>query len=113
MSIETDELHQFYEGIGSTCDHISRATSDRVWVSSPYAIDLISTTGGVLQRQGFLMKWFDHFNDGCGSHTVNNKNELFYIGGDFSIKKLSKNVKTITLFKETTSSSWEPRCLYW
>lgn len=81
-------------------------------VQHPYAIDLISTTGGVLQRQGFLMKWFDHFDDGCRSHTVNNKNELFYIGGDFSIKILSKYVKTITLFKETTSSSWEPLCLH-
>lgn len=55
------ELHQFYEVSGSTCNHISRATSDRVWVSESHAIGLISTTGGILQRQGFLMKWFvDH-----------------------------------------------------
>lgn len=59
------------------------------------------------------MKWFDYFNDGCGLYIVNNKNELFYIGGDFSIKKLLKNVKIIILFKEIISFLWEFCCLYW
>lgn len=105
------ELHQFYENSGSTCVHISRATSDRVWVSKSSIIGLISTTGGILQRQGCLMKCIDDFDDDCGSHTVNNKNELFYIYLS-SIFKLSKNGKTTKLFIETRSS-WEPRCLYW
>ena len=108
------EWHQLYAVSNvKSCDHISRVTSDRVWVSDLIVIALKSAGGGILHPRGSFVNWLEYYNDGCGSHTVNNKNEFFYIDEDLNIKKLSKDVKTITLFKETTSSSLKPRCLYW
>lgn len=48
-----------------------------------------------------------------GSHTVNNESELFYIDKDYSINKLSKDMRTTSTFLEHRKSTWRPRCLCW
>nr|XP_034309754.1 uncharacterized protein LOC109617067 [Crassostrea gigas] len=91
------------------CYHISCVTSDRVWVSDHRNnLILTDTTGVPLHR----------VKDSCsdlhgGLHTVNSESELIYIGRNYNINKLSKDMKTTTTFIERTYSTWEPRCVYW
>ncbi|XP_065929520.1 uncharacterized protein [Magallana gigas] len=91
------------------CYHISRVTSDRVWVSD--------------HRNNLILKDtaddpLHHVEDSCsglyrGFHTVNSESELIYIDRSYNIKKLSKDMKTTTTFIERTNSTWEPWCVYW
>lgn len=86
------------------CFHISFATTDRVWVSD-HNRDLILTdkTGGTIQRVGDLK-----INPiSAGLHTVNNEGALFYVNMDFTIIKLSANMKSTTYF----SKNLEPQCV--
>lgn len=99
------ELHQSIAASSFiTCYHIPRATSA-----------LMNTKGVFLSTQcPFQYRLRELYEEGYGgSHTVNNKNEIFYIDCYYNISKLSKDMKTITSFIKTTGSLLEPRCLYW
>lgn len=98
------ELHQSLAVSSvNTCEHIPRAKSA-----------LMNTKSVFLHSQCiFQFEFFELREDGYGgSHTVNNKNEIFYIDCSYNISKLSKDMKT-TSFIKTTGSLLEPRCLYW
>ncbi|XP_065932393.1 uncharacterized protein [Magallana gigas] len=103
------ELHQSLTLTGvDRCLHISCVTSDRVWVSDPtYIIILTDTTGVPLHRVE------DSCRDLYGLHTVNSESELIYIDEDYNINKLSKDMKRSTTFIVRTDSTWEPGCVYW
>nr|XP_034319432.1 uncharacterized protein LOC105320016 [Crassostrea gigas] len=92
---------------GISCPvHISRVTSDRVWVVSDINIILTNTTGVPLHR----------LNDFCGLyglHTVNSESELIYIDRNYNINKLSKDMNTTTTFLKRTDTTWEPQCVFW
>ncbi|XP_065931696.1 uncharacterized protein [Magallana gigas] len=93
------------------CLHISRVTSDRVWVSDGRNnLMLTDTTGVPLHRVEDSCSYL--YSD-RGLHTVNSESELIYIDRKYNINKLSKDMKTATTFIERTDSTWEPRCVYW
>uniref|UniRef100_K1PYF6 Uncharacterized protein n=1 Tax=Magallana gigas TaxID=29159 RepID=K1PYF6_MAGGI len=94
------------------CYHISCLTSDRVWVSDGRNnLILTDTTGVSLYRVEDLCS-SDRYT-GNGLHTVNSESELIYIGRNYNINKLSKDMKTTTTFLERTDSTWRPQCVYW
>uniref|UniRef100_K1Q322 Tripartite motif-containing protein 2 n=1 Tax=Magallana gigas TaxID=29159 RepID=K1Q322_MAGGI len=102
------EFHQSITLTGvDRCYHFSFVTSDRVWVSDWSNLILTDTTGFPLHRVE------DSGRSDRGIHTVNNEGELIYINRNYSINKLSKDMKTITTFTERTDATWEPRCVYW
>ncbi|XP_052696100.1 uncharacterized protein LOC128174628 [Crassostrea angulata] len=90
-----------------SCDHISCVTSDLVWVKRWTKLILTNTAGENLHcRDDTCIKLQ------CGAHTVNSEREIIYIDNDYNVKKLSKNMKTITTFIKSTPSGFGPRCLY-
>lgn len=54
---------------------------------------------------------FEMDGNGCGRHTVNSNNELFYIHSNNNIHKLSKDMKNTRFIKK--GSFWTHRCIYW
>ncbi|XP_061195222.1 uncharacterized protein LOC133203459 [Saccostrea echinata] len=84
--------------------HISRVTSDRVWICDDNNLILTNTAGDQLHHLTGILS-------GYGVHTVNNEGDLIYIDREYNINKLSTDntVKT-TLIKYT--APWEPRCVY-
>lgn len=92
------------------CCHISLVTSDLVWVSDNYDLFLSNTsTGNMLYRIDDLnseLFW------GYGFHTVSSDGNLFYINMNFSINKLSTDLKTKTQFIENTDIILKPNCVY-
>ncbi|XP_052696264.1 uncharacterized protein LOC128174879 [Crassostrea angulata] len=103
------EFHQSLAATGvSSCRHISCVTSDRVWVSDNVNnLILIDKTGVPLHRVEDLCTYVSR-----GLHTVSTKNELIYIDRNDTIKKLSKDTKTTTTFKENTDHTWAPLFVY-
>lgn len=91
-----------------SCHHISCVTSDRAWVHDKKSIILTNKAGETLHRLEDLCG--DSYS---GLHAVNNKDELFYIDEDYNIKKLSKDMRSSTLFIETTASIRIPQCHIW
>eukprot|EP00105_Crassostrea_gigas_P039218 XP_019923366.1 PREDICTED: uncharacterized protein LOC105329700 [Crassostrea gigas] len=91
------------------CYHISRVTSDRVWVCDENKLMLIDTTG-VPDLPRVEDSWSGLYG---GIHTVNSESELIYIRRNYNISKLSKDMKTNTTFIERTDYTWEPQCVYW
>lgn len=105
--ISSPELHQLLkvskiEG----CNHISFVTSNRFWISDyKNSLVLTNTTGETLYHLNDLYCG-DLYSDTLysdsfyfiGSHTVNNESELFYIDKNYSINKLSQDMKTTTTF---------------
>ncbi|XP_056007525.1 uncharacterized protein LOC125666278 isoform X1 [Ostrea edulis] len=83
--------------------HISRVTSDRVWVSDYNNLILTDTTGDTIHRVTDI-GWYR-------GHTVNSSGELIYIDSDYNINKLSTDNKTVTRLIQSTSP-WYPRCVY-
>lgn len=103
------------------CNHISFVTSNCFWISDyKNSLILTNTTGETLYHLDNLYcgelyvdsLYSDSFHF-IGSHTVNNESELFYIDKDYSINKLSKDMRTTFTFLEYTKSTWRPRCLCW
>lgn len=112
--MQTPELqNSFFVGDpGFQCHHISVLTSDRFWVNNDTMLFLTSSEGDIL---------FDveDFHGGLqssaftgGVHTVNSKQELFYLNRRFNIKKLSNDMKTKTTFVKRTNFLQTPRCMY-
>lgn len=92
-----------------SCRHISYVTADRLWVNDDKDnLILTSTTCETLHRVNDLCRKCDK-----GVHTVNSDGELLYVDRNYNINILSKDLKTITTFIETTDSIWKPRCVYW
>lgn len=90
------------------CFHISNVSSDLVWVSDQNNIILTNKKGVNLH----------HLSDTYSrliltSHTVNSENELIYIDKNFKINKLSRDMKSSTLFAETKGSKRLPWCVHW
>ncbi|XP_061195219.1 uncharacterized protein LOC133203456 [Saccostrea echinata] len=85
--------------------HISRVSSDRVWISDYRNLILTNTAGDKLHHLT------DIKHNGDGVHTVTRDGDLIYIDSDYNINKLSTDnkVKT-TLIKYT--GPWEPQCVY-
>jgi hypothetical protein len=81
--------------------HISRGTSDRVWVSESNKLILTDTTGVTIHRvTGILSRHVG------GVHTVNNRGELIHIDRKHNINKLSTDNTTVTTLFEYTSPWW-------
>lgn len=89
------------------CDHISYLTSNLVWISDGGNIVLANTSGASLHHisdsGGFL----------TGNHTVNTELELIYIDMNYNIKKLSRNLKTMTTIIKNMDSTWTPQCVHY
>lgn len=88
--------------------HISRVTSDRVWVSDTNSLNLTNTLGEIIHQLEDLCSAYYN-----GLHTVNNERELIYVTKNYNINKLSDDMKTATTFIETTDSNWKPQCVHW
>lgn len=92
------------------CCHISRATSDQIWVNDNENILILTNTKD---------EKLNHLQDVCdddffaGVHTVDFANNLIYINTDYNLKKLSTNMKRPTTFLKSRSSTWKPCCLHW
>lgn len=87
------------------CVHISCVTTDRFWISDDNCLILTNKSGDNLH----CLQWIvSAVSPGC--HTVNSKGDLIYIQLD--IKKLSKDLKTTTLFIEKANLLGIPRCMY-
>ncbi|XP_061193746.1 uncharacterized protein LOC133201976 [Saccostrea echinata] len=90
----------------SECNHISRVSSDRVWISDYYNnLILTNTAGDKLHHLTDIRSGYS------GGHTVNNDGDLIYIDSHGNINKLStENTVKTTLIKYT--APWRPRCVY-
>ncbi|XP_062613226.1 uncharacterized protein LOC134275003, partial [Saccostrea cucullata] len=88
------------------CHHISRVTSDRVWISDGSNLILTNTKGEEL----------DHVTDirsVDGGHTVDSNGDLIYIDSEFNIIKLStENKEKTTIIKYNNTSPWILQCVY-
>lgn len=89
------------------CEHISYVTSDRVWISDGGNIVLTNTSGATLH----------HISDSggitTGIHTVNTEQELIYIDTNYNVKKLSRDMKTMTTIIKNMDSAWTPHCVHY
>ncbi|XP_061193937.1 uncharacterized protein LOC133202179 [Saccostrea echinata] len=89
----------------SGCIHISRVSSDRVWIIDRDNLILSNTAGDKLHH-------LTGIDSDYGGHTVNNDGDLIYIDSEYNVNKLStdKTLKT-TLIKYNTAP-WYPLCVY-
>lgn len=96
--------------------HISSLTLDNVIVTDKDRLFLINSACEILhhfdglcynpgQEKGYVTSF--------GLHSVNKRNELFYIDGKYNIKKMSNDVlKKTTTFISSTDKKQTPRSLY-
>lgn len=107
--MSTPESHSVSLKYNSSCCHISRVSSDRVWVSdNDENLILTNRTNDLLYHLEIQSFYFTN----TGLHTVNNDRELIYIDENFKINKLSKDFKTITSIIVKKDPSWIPICLF-
>lgn len=89
------------------CRHMSCTTSNMFWVSdNKHNLILTNISGETLYHLR------DLWNGSDGVHTINTEHELIYIENNGSIKKLSKDMNTITEFVDQNESIGRPHCLY-
>ncbi|XP_062614365.1 uncharacterized protein LOC134276105 [Saccostrea cucullata] len=89
----------------SRCDHITRVTSDRVWISDGEGnLILTNTTGDILDHVTDLYQY------GGGVHTVTRDGDVIYIDSDRNIIKRSKDKVKTTVIPYT--SPWIPWSVY-
>lgn len=102
------EFHKYRKVAGvHSCHHISYVRIDQLWVSdNENNIIFTDKTDEMLYR-------VNNACNGYGVHTVNNESELIYIDENYTIQKLSNDMKTTTIFTKTTAPTWKPRCMYW
>ncbi|XP_061193809.1 uncharacterized protein LOC133202049 [Saccostrea echinata] len=85
--------------------HITRVSSDRVWISDYNNLILTNTAGDKLHHLTDIGSYY-------GVHTVNNDGELIYIDREYNINKLStENTVKTTLIKYNTAP-WRPLSVY-
>lgn len=109
MSFPPEVLHSLKVSGINKCDHISFMPSDRILVSDIKNLVLINTNGDKLYRQKNRHARTNLFHSYYGVHTVNSKDEIFYIDRDNDIKKIS-NFKETTTFKR--SKNYWNHCVY-
>ncbi|XP_062571158.1 tripartite motif-containing protein 3-like, partial [Saccostrea cucullata] len=89
------------------CLHISRVTSDRVWISDFDGNLILTNTRG---------EELDHLTDigrVLGGHSVNSYGDLIYIDRNYNINKLStENKEKTTIIKYNNTAPWGPECVY-
>ncbi|XP_062618328.1 uncharacterized protein LOC134279934 [Saccostrea cucullata] len=86
--------------------HISRVTSDRVWISDDKGnLILTNTKGEELDRVT------DRGSD-VGGHSVNRECDLIYIDSESNINKLSTENKEKTTIIKYNTAPWRPVCVY-
>ncbi|XP_061194048.1 uncharacterized protein LOC133202270 [Saccostrea echinata] len=89
----------------SDCHHITRVSSDRVWISDDYNNLILTNTAGdkLHHLTDIASVW--------GVHTVNNDDDLIYIDSHSNINKLStENTVKTPLIKYT--APWRPLSVY-
>ncbi|XP_062576661.1 uncharacterized protein LOC134238559 [Saccostrea cucullata] len=87
------------------CRHISRVSTDRVWISdSEGNLILTNTTGDRLDQVTDFTKY------GAGVHTVTRDGAVIYIDSHHNIIKLSTDNKKTTVIPRTLP--WRPVCVY-
>ncbi|XP_062613894.1 uncharacterized protein LOC134275645 [Saccostrea cucullata] len=89
----------------SQCVHISRVSSDRVWICDKDNLILTNTAGEELTR-------LTGISSGEGVHTVTSDGDLIYIDRKGNIIKLSKDNTVKTVLKSYNTEQWEPHCVY-
>lgn len=109
--MQTPELqHSIY--LMCNCYHISIVTSDRFWVSDDSMLFLANSKGNPLFHVMDLCGGLYESAFTGGVHTVNSKQELFFLNSRFNIIKLSNDMKTKTTFVKRTNVLQTPRCMY-
>lgn len=88
------------------CDHISCVTSNMVWISNGGNIVLANTSGATLHHISDSGGYF------TGNHTVNAEQELIYVDINYNVKKISKDMKTITTLLKPLDLTWTPQCVH-
>ncbi|XP_061193790.1 uncharacterized protein LOC133202029 [Saccostrea echinata] len=86
------------------CCHITRVSSDRVWISDYINLILTNTAGDKLHHLTGIGSYY-------GVHTVNSDGDLIYIDSDYNINKLSTDNKVKTTIIKYTAP-WRPQCVY-
>ncbi|XP_061195205.1 uncharacterized protein LOC133203440 [Saccostrea echinata] len=88
------------------CRHISRVSSDRVWISDAYNnLILTNTAGDKLHHLTGISTLY-------GVHTVNRNGDLIYIDREYNINKLSIDHKVKTTFIKYNTALWYPLSVY-
>ncbi|XP_061193662.1 uncharacterized protein LOC133201885 [Saccostrea echinata] len=86
--------------------HISRVSSDRVWISDDYNnLILTNTAGDKLHHLRGIRSDY-------GGHTVNNDGDLIYIDSHRNINKLSTENTVKTPLIKYNTGPWYPLCVY-
>ncbi|XP_062568945.1 uncharacterized protein LOC134231060 [Saccostrea cucullata] len=90
----------------SQCLHISRVSTDRVWISDGRGnLILTNTRGEELDSVTVIGSGVG------GGHTVDSNGDLIYIDSELNINKLSTdNKEKTTIIKY--NKSWRPKCVY-
>ncbi|XP_062576405.1 tripartite motif-containing protein 3-like [Saccostrea cucullata] len=92
----------------SQCHHISRVSSDRVWISDEKGnLILTNTKGEELDRVTDIGSVYV-----VGGHSVNRECDLIYIDREYNINKLSTENKEKTTIIKYNTSPWIPLCVY-
>lgn len=89
------------------CEHISIVTKDLVCVNDKNKLVIIETTTGkvVYSANDFsYISW-------SGIHTMTTSFDLIYIAKDQSIKQISNEGVTTTIWRKT-ELGWKPQCVY-
>ncbi|XP_062589071.1 uncharacterized protein LOC134250723 [Saccostrea cucullata] len=87
--------------------HISRVSSDRVWISDNKGnLILTNTKGEELDRVTNIgsVVW--------GGHTVDSNGDLIYIDRELNISKLSTEDRVKTTIIKYNTTPWRPQCVY-
>ncbi|XP_061187271.1 uncharacterized protein LOC133195444 [Saccostrea echinata] len=89
----------------SDCSHITRVTSDRVWISDLFNLILTNTAGDKLHH-------LTDIDSGYGVHTVTRDGDLIYIDSHGNINKLSTDHRVQTTLIKYNTAPWRPQCVY-
>ncbi|XP_061171147.1 uncharacterized protein LOC133180696 [Saccostrea echinata] len=86
--------------------HITRVSSDRVWISDDYNNLILTNTAGD------KLHYLTDIASGYGGHTVTRDGDLIYIDSRYNINKLSTDHRVQTTLIKYNTAPWEPRCVY-
>lgn len=109
------QIHNYFSvNNAKVCHHISRVSSDRVWVSDSLNRVLTDNTGKSLHKLEVPFAGVQR-----GLNTVNRDSEMIFIDtrnekyhDDIVIKKLSKEMKGTTIFIDSKLLTGSPRCVF-
>lgn len=107
MKLVPEFIHSFTVKGVYGCTHISCLASNMVCIRDGTNIISTDTLGTALHCLENVC------NRSEGIHTVNSESELIFIDENYSINKMSKDMKTITTIIERTNTTLDPWCVYW